>query len=320
MKLLVTGSTGFIGQALVQRLVTDGQHSVSCAARSPGGHRALSTIQHTVGDIDGNNDWTLALQNVEVVVHLAGRAHVLHDYSNDPLAKFRLVNTLGTSNLARQAAAAGVRRLIFVSSIGVNGSETFDKPYSADDLAAPHSPYAISKYEAELALKKLADELELEITIVRPPLVYGPNAPGNFGSLMQWMAVGVPLPFGAITHNRRSFVGIDNLIDFIVTCIAHPAAGNQTFLISDGEDISTADLLQRLGRALGKPARLVPVPASILSTAATLFGKRSLAQRLLGSLQVDIQKTKDVLDWVPPVPMEQILDKTAMAWIAKHSK
>jgi nucleoside-diphosphate-sugar epimerase len=320
MKLLVTGSTGFIGQALVQRLLMDGQHNVSCAVRSSGEHALFNTFQHHVGDIDDGNDWTLALQHVDVVVHLAARVHLLRDHSRDPLANFRLVNTHGTLNLARQAAAAGVRRLIFISSIGVNGGETFDRPYTPDDVPAPHSPYAVSKYEAELALQKLAVESRLEVTIVRPPLVYGPNAPGNFGSLMRWMAIGVPLPFGAIIHNRRSFVGLDNLVDFIVTCIAHPAAANQTFLISDGEDISTASLLQRMGRALGKPARLIPVPVGILSTSAILLGQRVVAQRLLGSLQLDIGKAKNVLGWVPPVRMDEMLSKAAMAWLSRHSK
>ncbi|CDS53583.1 UDP-glucose 4-epimerase [Polaromonas sp. CG9_12] len=226
---------------------------------------------------------------------------------------FRKVNMRGTLNLARQAAAADVRRFVFVSSIGVNGAETFQQPFDAQDRAAPHSPYALSKYEAELGLQALAAETDMEVVIIRPPLVYGPGAPGNFGSLMRWLQRGIPLPLGAI-HNLRSLVALDNLVDLIVTCITHPAAANQTFLVSDGEDVSTTELLHRMGQAMGCPARLIPVPTGVLKAAAALLGKRDMAQRLCGSLQVDIQKTRQLLGWNPPLTLDQGLKKAAQGF------
>jgi len=243
-------------------------------------------------------------------VHCAARVHVMADTAANPLAEFRRVNVQGTLNLARQAAAAGVRRFAFVSSIGVNGAETFGLPFSAQDVAAPHSPYAVSKYEAELGLQALAAETGMEVVIIRPPLVYGLGAPGNFGSLIRWLRRGVPLPLGAI-HNQRSLVSLDNLVDLIVTCLTHPAAINQTFLVSDGEDVSTTELLRRMGQALGRPARLVPVPVSWLKLAAKLVGKPDVAQRLCGSLQVDIEKTRRLLGWTPPLSLDQGLKRAA---------
>jgi len=234
----------------------------------------------------------------------------MQESAPDPLEEFRRVNVLGTLNLARQAASAGVRRFVFVSSIGVNGAETFQQPYTALDSASPHSPYAVSKYEAELGLQALAAETGMEVVIIRPPLVYGPNAPGNFGSLMRWLQRRVPLPLGAI-HNQRSLVALDNLVDLIVVCLTHPAAANQIFLVSDGEDVSTTELLRRMGQALGRPARLVPLPASILKLAAAMVGKPDVAQRLCGSLQVDIEKTRRLLSWTPPLSLAEGLKKAA---------
>jgi len=226
----------------------------------------------------------------------------------NPLDEFRRVNVQGTLNLARQAAKSGVYRFVFISSVGVNGAATLKKPFTEEDQAQPHSLYAQSKYEAELGLKALATETGMEVVIIRPPLVYGPGAPGNFGSLMRWLQRGIPLPLGAI-HNQRSLVALDNLIDLIVTCIDHPGAANQTFLVSDGEDVSTTELLRRMGRAMNCPARLVPVPAGFLKTAAALLGKRDMAQRLCGSLQVDIRKTREMLGWRPPLTLDQGLKK-----------
>ena len=263
-----------------------------------------------VGSIDGSTDWLDVLADCEVVVHLAARVHVMKDATADPLEEFRRVNVQGTLNLARQAAAASVRRFVFVSSIGVNGAETFQQLFTAQDQAAPHSPYAVSKYEAELGLQVLAAETGMEVVIIRPPLVYGPNAPGNFGSLMRWLKRGVPLPLGAI-HNQRSLVALDNLVDLIVTCLTHSAAANQTFLVSDSEDVSTTELLQRMGQALGRSARLIPVPASILKLAATMLGKREMAQRLCGSLQVDIEKPRRLLGWTPPISLDEGLRRAA---------
>lgn len=222
----------------------------------------------------------------------------MKDKVADPQLEYQRVNVEGTVRLARQAAAAGVKRFIFVSSIGVNGNAS-TRPFSAEDEPRPAEPYARSKWEAERELLKIHEETGMELVIIRPPLVYGPNAPGNFGSLVRWIEKGIPLPLGAI-DNKRSLVGIDNLVDLIVCCIDHPAAANQTFLAGDGEDISTTELLRGVGTAMRKPARLIPVPAALLYVGATLLGRRAMAQRLLGSLQVDIGKTRKLLGWQPP--------------------
>ncbi len=262
-----------------------------------------------------DTDWTYALTKVDnTVIHLAARAHIMSDTAANPLTEFRLVNTAATLNFAHQAAAAGIRRFIFISSIGVNGNQTSNIPFSTEDTPNPVEPYAISKHEAEIGLRQIAQETGMEIVIIRPPLVYGANAPGNFGRLLSIAAKGIPLPLGAV-HNQRSLVALDNLIDLITVCINHTAAANQTFLVSDGEDLSTADLLKRLRAALGRPARLLPVPASWLHKVASLLGKGDIAQRLCGSLQVDISKTRNLLDWTPPVSVDQALRQTAQAYL-----
>ncbi len=219
------------------------------------------------------------------------------------VADYQRVNVSGTLKLAQQAAHAGVRRFIFISSIGVNGNVS-KRPFSADGHPHPAEAYAQSKWQAEQALWGIQKQTGMEVVIIRPPLVYGPDAPGNFGSLVRWVEKGVPLPLGAI-HNKRSLVGIDNLVDLIIRCIDHPAAANQIFLAGDGEDLSTTELLRGVGKAMGKPARLIPVPAGLLQFGATLLGKKAMAQRLLGSLQVDISKTCELLDWKPPYTVEE---------------
>jgi len=309
MKILVSGANGFVGEALCAQLLARNM-AVHGTTRKPA-VLPEGVVPFMLSDINANTPWVSALAGCEAVVHLAARVHVMADNVVDSLEEFRRVNVQGTLNLARQAAATGVRRFIFVSTIGVNGAETFQQPFSSADQVVPHSPYAVSKYEAELGLQALTSETGLEVVIIRPPLVYGPGAPGNFGSLMQWLRRGVPLPLGAI-HNQRSLVALDNLVDLIVTCLTHPAAANQTFLVSDGEDVSTTELLRRIRQALGCPARLVPVPASWLKLAATMVGKQDVAQRLCGSLQVDIEKTRVLLDWTPPLSLDQGLKKAAV--------
>jgi nucleoside-diphosphate-sugar epimerase len=306
--VLVTGAGGFVGHALCADLVSRGA-AVRGAGRSVRKVSAGVEIA-VVKSVDENTDWRGVLAGCDAVVHLAARVHVVQEVATHPLAEFRRVNTQGTLNLARQAAASGVRRFVFISSIGVNGAETFQLPFAAQDRAAPHSPYAVSKYEAELGLQALAAETGMEVVIIRPPLVYGPGAPGNFGSLMRWLRRGVPLPLGAI-HNQRSLVALDNLVDLIVTCLNHPDAANQTFLVSDGEDVSTTELLRRMGQAMGRPARLIPVPARWLKLAAALVGKQDVAQRLCGSLQVDIEKTRRLLGWTPPLSLDEGLRRAA---------
>jgi nucleoside-diphosphate-sugar epimerase len=250
--------------------------------------------------IDGETCWSVPLDGCNVVVHLAGRAHILNERSLNSLNEFRRVNTLGSLNLARQAADAGVERFVFVSSIGVNGAQTMGQPFTPENSASPHSPYALSKYEAECDLRILSKETGMEIVVVRPPLVYGPGTPGNFGLLVSCIEKGIPLPLGAV-QNRRSLVALANLVDLLYTCISHPRAANQTFLVSDDEDLSTTELLVRMGEAMGKRLILLPVPSRLLEIGAVLLGRTGMAQSLLGDLQVDIAKTREMLDWIPPV-------------------
>jgi nucleoside-diphosphate-sugar epimerase len=310
VRLLVTGS-GFLGKPLIFRLGLIQECSVLAVSRSFNFLLPSPVTYKTIDGIESFSAWNEIIENIEVVIHTAARVHVMDDNAASPLAEFRKVNVEGTLNLARQAAQAGVKRFIFISSIKVNGEGTeLGKPYSADDVPAPVDPYGISKLEAEQGLLALAAETGMEVTIIRPVLVYGPGVKANFLSMMGWLSKRVPLPFGAI-HNKRSMVALDNLVDLIVTCIDHPAAANQVFLVSDDEDLSTTQLLQRTGTALGKPALLLPIPAFLLTTAARMLGKSGVAQRLCGSLQVDIGKTKTLLGWTPPVSVDEALGKTA---------
>lgn len=309
MLILLTGATGFVGRAVLEEL-SHREHVTIAAARQviP---IAGEGRRYPITDVCAETDWLPALQGVEVVIHAAARVHVMREHGADPLAEYRRVNVEGTLRLARQAASAGVRRFVFISSIKVNGEGTSPgRPYTADDRPAPADPYGISKLEAEQGLMTLAAETGMEVVVIRPVLVYGPGVKANFRSMMHWLAKGIPLPLGAI-HNRRSLVALDNLVDLIVTCLDHPAAANQVFLVSDGEDLSTSELLRRLGAALDRPARLLPVPAVWLDAGARLLGRSGMAQRLCGSLQVDIEKTRRLLGWTPPVSVDAALYKTA---------
>lgn len=310
-KVLLTGASGFVGRAIQARLSSDRGVELTVVVRHQLAEQQPSVYTQKITGIDGDTDWTSAVAGKAVVIHSAARVHVMNDQTADPLAEFRKVNVAGTLNLARQAAEAGVRRFIFISSIKVNGEGTVPgRPYNADDVPAPVDSYGISKREAEQGLLALAAETGLEVVIIRPVLVYGPGVKANFRSMMSWLNKGVPLPLGAI-GNKRSLVALDNLVDLIVTCIDHPAAANQVFLVSDGEDLSTTELLQRMGAALGKSTRLLPVPSAWLDGAARLLGRGAIAQRLCGSLQVDIEKTRRLLDWTPPVSVDESLRKTA---------
>ena len=310
MTMLVTGANGFVGSALCARLRKDGapvRGAVRSSNARPGGTEGV-----TIDGLASDTDWSEALKNVEQVVHLAARVHVMNDKSSEPLAEFRRVNVEGTAALARQAAAAGVRRFVFLSSVKVIGEFTeAGQPFTADDAPAPEDPYGVSKHEAEQLLRQIADETGMEVVIIRPPLVYGPGVKANFESMIRWLARGVPLPLAAVTQNRRSLVALDNLMDLIVTCLNHPAAANQTFLVSDGEDLSTAQLLKRMSAAMGKPARLFDVPPGLLKLGATLLNKPGIYQRLCGSLQLDIAKTRQLLDWTPPVSVDEGLRRAA---------
>ena len=302
MTVLVTGANGFVGAALVQRLLTDDLATeIVAIVRSSVCNFPIGVERIVVGGIGEANDWHDALTGCEVVVHLAARVHVMQEAAVDPLDEFRQVNVKGTLNLAWQAAAAGVQRFLFVSSIKVNGEATqLGRPFTADDVPTPLDAYAVSKMEAEQGLREIAQQTGMDVVIIRPPLVYGPGVKANFAAMIRWLKFGVPLPLGAI-HNQRSFVGLDNLTDLLMTCITHPGAANQTFLVSDDQDLSTTELLCQMGQAMGYPARLIPVPTSCLKLVAVMVGKSDVYQRLSGSLQVDIEKTHRLLGWSPPV-------------------
>jgi nucleoside-diphosphate-sugar epimerase len=318
-RVLVTGASGFVGSRLLAYLGAAG-HQPIAALRGSSDCSSLVTPYVRVGDLLPDTDWTRALENVDVVVHAAARVHIMNDKVEDPLQEFRQVNVHGTLNCARQAAEAGVKRFIFISSIKVNGEETeLGNPYTEDHVPAPVDPYGISKMEAEAGLLALATDSKMDITIIRPVLVYGPDVKANFRSMMNWLNKSVPLPLGAI-YNKRSMVALDNLVDLIVTCIDHRAAANQVFLVSDGEDLSTTELLQRTASALGKPGFFLPVPSSLLSTVASLIGKAEIAQRLCGSLQVDISKTKRLLNWAPPISVDEALRKTARHFLEQRKE
>jgi len=331
-RFLLTGANGFVGQSLCVELMRRGS-PVRDAIRS---HCELpSGVEATiVGAIDGETNWTDALHDVKLVIHLAARVHVMKDSSDDPLAEFRKVNVDGTEHLARCAARAGVKRLVYVSSIKVNGestpltsrpvaSKTPPSPplaqggvvgdfFTENDEANPQDPYGISKWEAEQALHRVAAETDMEVVIVRPPLVYGPGVKGNFAQMLKVLERGIPLPLASI-DNRRSLIYVGNLVEALILCATHPSAAGQTYLLSDGEDVSTPDLLRQLGNAIGHPARLFPCPLWLLKLAGKMTGKADQVERLLGSLQVDSGKIRRDLGWMPPFTLQQGLRLTAHA-------
>lgn len=313
---LLTGGSGYVGQALARRLLND-RWRVRLALRSSAGV-LTGTESAAIDGLSASQDWSSALAGVSVVAHLAARVHVMSDKASDPLAEFRAVNTAGTLKLARQAAAAGVQRFVFVSSIKVNGERTeLGRPYRSDDSPAPEDPYGISKAEAEIGLRTIAAETGMECVIVRPPLVYGPGAKANFAAMLRWVDRGLPLPLGSI-NNKRSLVGLDNLVDLLAICMTHQAAAGQTFLVSDNDDVSTTELLQRVGTALNKPTRLLPVPPALLKAGAALVGRASVAQRLCDSLQIDMTPTMQTLNWRPPLSMQDGLRQTAQTFLASR--
>jgi UDP-N-acetyl-alpha-D-quinovosamine dehydrogenase len=301
LRVLVTGASGFVGTTLTHRLVDERRCDVRGAVRREAGalHAGVDCI--VVGDLTPEMNWRQALAGADVAIHLAARVHVMREAAADPLSEFRRVNVASTLNLARQAAMAGVSRFVFLSTVKVNGETG---AYTEADPPAPEDAYAISKHEAEVGLHQVAAETGMEVVIIRSPMVYGPGVKANFQTLIGAVARGIPLPLGAV-HNRRSLLALDNLVDFILACVEHRAAANQTFLVSDGEDLSTTDLIRRLARVLGRPPRMVPVPVSVLRAVASLLGRRDVARRLLGSLQVDTSKARRVLGWVPPISVDE---------------
>ena len=305
MRTLITGVNGFVGRRL-------GDEARSRSWRVRGAVRAPCSLAEgveavTVGSVDGDTDWTPALRQIDVVIHLAARVHVMQNGVLDPLADYLRVNMHGTENLAQQAARAGVKRFIYMSSVKVNGEVTLQgSKFTEDAQCNPQDPYGVSKWQAEQALWKIAHDTSLEVVVIRPPLVYGPGVKANFAALMRAVQGGWPLALGSV-QNRRSLVALDNLVDFVLTCVAHPKAANQTFLVSDGNDLSTTELVRGLARAANVSARLMPVPVWALRAGATLLGMEGEVQRLCGNLQVDISKARSVLGWHPPVAVDEAL-------------
>jgi nucleoside-diphosphate-sugar epimerase len=297
--LLLTGATGFIGGAILQALPSN---KVKVLGRTRPQNGSFIFV---ASEIKTGVDYSNALVDVNVLIHSAARAHIMNDTAEEPLEAFREVNSLGTLNLARQAAKAGVSRFIFISSVKVNGESTDkDKSFRFNDPSLPEDAYGISKSEAEFSLRALSKATGMEVVIIRPPLVYGPGVKANFAAMMKLASKNLPLPLGAI-HNKRSLVALDNLVDLIVTCIDHPKAANETFLVSDNQDVSTTELLNKMTVAAGKKPWLMPVPMKLIQLVATMLGKKAIADRLCGNLQVDISHTKDVLGWTPPITLEQ---------------
>lgn len=307
-RVLVTGANGFVGKALATRLGHVGW-AITRAMRNPVAQDGVIAV----GDINDCTDWTAALSACSAVVHLAARVHVMRDEVSDPLAAFRAVNVDGTLNLARQAAQAGVSRFVFLSSIKVNG-EGREEPYRETDAPDPQDPYAISKWEAEQGLHAIAAATGMEVVILRPPLVYGPGVKANFQRLLGAVDKGWPLPLGAV-ENRRSLLYLGNLVDAIQLCLAHPVAAGQTYLLSDGEDVSSPELVRRLARAMGHPDRLLPVPPAWLRLAGGLVGRRAVVDRLLGSLVVDSSRIRRELGWSPPFRLDAGLAETAQHYL-----
>ncbi len=306
-KILVTGATGFIGQAVVNTLHTQ-QVPVLAGVRHHSTAISEDITQIELGELATATDHSAILNDVDIIIHTAARAHILHTTNLDPLTEFRKVNTTGTLMLAQQAAAAGVKRFIFISSIKVNGESTHNGQLFTPELTGiPTDPYGLSKYEAEQGLMNLAKTTNMQVVIIRPPLVYGPGVKANFANLVKWIDRGIPLPFGAI-NNKRSLIALDNLVSFIIHCRHHPKAANEIFLVADESDISTTQLLQKVAQALGKKARLLPISTTWMTFSAHLIGKQNLSSRLFDSLQLDSSKAIDLLGWQPVVSIEEQLN------------
>lgn len=317
--ILLTGATGFVGNAVLEQLM----QQPDVAIRTYGRRAPVSlsvgnvcAVSHVTEEINGTVSYATAVRDVDVVIHCAARAHIMRDEVTEPLVEYRKVNLDGTLNLARQAVNAGVKRFIFVSSIKVNGeSSDFQSPLKQNSDRNPQDDYGVSKSEAELQLIELSNETGLEVVIIRPTLVYGPGVKANFASLMNLVSKGIPLPFGCITQNKRSLVSVTNLVDLIITCIDHPKAANQVFLVSDDHDVSTSEMVCEMAKALGKPTWQLPVPVWCYKLVGKLFNKSAVVDRLTGSLQVDITHTKETLGWAPPQTLPDGFKQTAQAFL-----
>lgn len=302
-KILLTGATGFVGRQILAKLPSD--------SHVFGRSKPEQACRFFSGDLHEDTDFRAALQGVDVVLHCAARAHVMHETAENAAQLYEDVNTLATLSLARQAAELGIKRFIFISTIKVNGEATEDgSPFRASDTPNPQDNYGLSKAKAEIGLRDIAHATGMEIVIIRPPLVYGPGVKANFAAMLKIARKNLPLPFGAI-HNKRSLVAVDNLVDLVLRCIEHPNAANQTFLVSDDFDVSTTVLLQTMTQCFGKNSWLLPVPVQLLRGVAALAGKQAVIDRLCGNLQVDIAHTKEKLDWAPPLTFEQAIKQCA---------
>lgn len=316
-RFLVTGANGFLGSNLCRLLKTREFHVTAVMRNADLSIMADDYV--LVADINSSTDWSSALINVDVVFHTAARVHIMDDTASDPLAEFRRINTIGTEYLARSAAANGVKRLVYVSSIKVNGEETFGgRNYSEKNVPAPLDPYGISKWEAEQALHRVAKETGLEVVIVRPPLVYGAGVKGNFAQMIRVVERGIPLPLDSV-HNQRDLVYLGNLVDALITCATHPAAAGQTYLVNDGESISTPQLVRGLAKALGKRCLVLPFPIAMIRLLASLLGKSAAVDRLTQSLVIDSSKIRRELKWQPPYTLQQGLQATA-DWYLNNKK
>jgi nucleoside-diphosphate-sugar epimerase len=305
-KILVTGSNGFVGEALCQELHAGGYDLLRSVRDNS---LAVGEARYIVVDsLDADTQWRRALEGCTTVIHLAGRAHILNDKVADPLVAFRVVNVSGTLNLAEQAAACGVSRFIFLSSIGVNGSLTSGQPFNPDDTPLPHSPYAVSKLEAETGLLDIAKRTNLDIVIIRSPAIYGINAPGNFGLVEKFIKFGIPLPVGSI-HNKRSLVAIKNLVSFITLCIDHEKAANELFFVSDNEDLSTLEVVKLMGKLLGKKPSITKFPLICLWFIFNILGKQKVGESLMKDLQLDIDRSREVLGWSPPFNPKALIER-----------
>ena len=317
MKVLITGASGFVGTALVDELLARGHHEVVGSVRNALKAKPCELVE--TGDLSDSTDWSKALAGVDTVVHLAGRAHVLGDTSANRLNEFRRVNVDATVNLAKTAARMGVRRFVFVSSIGVNGGKTDANPFTEANKPNPTADYAVSKREAEQKLQALLSGTELELVIVRPPLVYAGHAPGNFRRLLAVIAAGLPLPFGRV-RNLRTMIALENLVDLLIRCIDHPRAANEVFLCADDESLSLPEIVRLIASGIGRRVWLVPVPVFLLVLASSLFKRRSVIDQLCGSLVVDNQKVKHSLNWKPVVDARSALIAAGRNYLARNKE
>lgn len=319
LKVLVTGATGFIGNAILQQLVSDGIHSVIASTRQLHANSLTGARYVKVGDLCAETNWLEALEKVDIVVHAAARVHVMDELAQNPLQEYRSVNVAGTLRLAEQAIAAGVRRFIFVSSIKVNGEENhLGRPFTSGDTPNPKDPYGVSKLESELALHHVCSESSMELTVIRPPLVYDPCVRANFLRLINAVYKGVPLPLASI-NNRRSLIGLSNFVDIIIKCLDHPNVAGKTYLVCDGEDLSSPELIKRIARALNCSSKLIPFPPTMLKLSGRLLGKSREIDRLVDSLEVDSLAIKHDLQWTPLYTVQQELNATAEWYMSNYA-